>query len=777
MSPSANWRSFWACHALKIVVIHVLAFPLVLSCAMSLLARRSSDVHQWLPDGFQEAERHKWFIEHFGADETAIVSWPGCTLDDPRVGRLASALVPSYDGQESPNDGPVTNGESPLFERAITGPQFLRILTSPPYRLSRNIAVDRLSGVLIGPDEQTCVVLVVSPAGEANRAAAIQQIYELGQTQCGLSSNEMHLGGPTVDGAAIETESQRSLYQLACLSACVVLLATWQRLRSIVLALVVFIVAIYSTMLCLTWMYLSGGVMNLGLVILPTLIFILAVAMAVHLVNYFRDAAEESGLASAASEAIRRGWQPCVLSAITTAVGFASLGISTTQTVRLFGIYAAAGTLTTLFLILVLLPSLMQLLAKYSMITPCISLPKARAEAAPLLSVIQHGVLRWSFAVVPFAIFAMALASAGLWGLSASVSIENRFSSKSRLITDYQWLEKHLGSLVPIEVVVRFREECRLDLAQRAQLIEQLEDLFKQHDGVNGTLSLTVFTPPIPEGGGARQAMQRALINRQISRLSPQFERWNLATSEGNDHLWRISARVATLSDIDYGDLVDRLHDDVTQCIATSENSGTEIVFTGFIPLMYKAQRLILEDLLKSFLAAFAVIGLLMMLVVRNVPGGLLVMLPNVFPFVVVFGVMGWLGLPVEIGAVTTASIALGITVDDTLHYLTWFNRGIAQRMSVQNSLTFAYQRCAGAMVNTTLICCVGVMVFSLSTFMPTVRFSRLLAMLLLAALVGDLVLLPAILASPLGRLLRQGVRRKPVAESCQSASTNSVTV
>jgi len=401
----------------------------------------------------------------------------------------------------------------------------------------------------------------------------------------------------------------------------------------------------------------------------------------------------------------------------------------------------------------------------------------ARRSCVPLFSALQHGVVRWNMAIIALTVVAMAITSAGLWRLSASVSIENRFSPESRLITDYRWLEKNLGSLVPIEVVVRFRQECKMDLAHRTQLIQQLEERFRQHDGVNGTLSLTLFTPIIPKGGGARQVMQRAVINRRIARLIPKFEQWNFSATESDDQLWRISARVATLSDIDYGDLADRLREDVMQSIDTSDSSGTEIVFTGFIPLMYKAQRLILKDLLKSFLAAFAVIALLMMLVVRSVPGGLIVMLPNLFPFMLVFGVMGWLGLPVEIGAVTTASIALGITVDDTLHFLTWFNRGVAQRMTVNRSLAFAYQRCGGAMVNTTLICCIGVMVFSLSTFMPTVRFSRLLAMLLLAALAGDLVLLPSILASPLGRLLRRGVTRTTVAESCESASANGVPV
>ena len=103
---------------------------------------------------------------------------------------------------------------------------------------------------------------------------------------------------------------------------------------------------------------------------------------------------------------------------------------------------------------------------------------------------------------------------------------------------------------------------------------------------------------------------------------------------------------------------------------------GVSAVLTGGIPLVYKAQHQILRDLLISFLTAFVFISIILMFVLKRIQSGLVAMVPNVFPPLVVFGAMGWLDRPIEIGSVMTASVALGIAVDDTIHFLTWYRRG-----------------------------------------------------------------------------------------------------
>ena len=132
-------------------------------------------------------------------------------------------------------------------------------------------------------------------------------------------------------------------------------------------------------------------------------------------------------------------------------------------------------------------------------------------------------------------------------------------------------------------------------------------------------------------------------------------------------------------------------------------------------------------------------------------------MIPNLFPAVVVFGGLELVNIPIQIGSVMTASAALGIAVDDTVHFLTWFRRGLEEGLTRTEALYHAYRRCSGAMIHTTLICACGLLVFAISSFVPILHFAWLMVFLLLAALIGDLVLLPSILAGPMGRVFEKG--------------------
>ncbi len=198
------------------------------------------------------------------------------------------------------------------------------------------------------------------------------------------------------------------------------------------------------------------------------------------------------------------------------------------------------------------------------------------------------------------------------------------------------------------------------------------------------------------------------------------------------------------------------------------EDIAVSATYTGIVPIVYKAQRALLHSLIESILLSFAMISVVMMLLLRNwrermrvqnllsFRAGLLSMIPNVFPIVLVFGAMGFLGISVDIGSMMTASVAMGIAVDDTIHFLTWYRQGLGEGMNRMDALRKAYSHCASAMTQTTMIAGFGLSVFALSTFAPTQRFGVLMLVLLATALVGDLVILPALLASPFGKLFGQ---------------------
>jgi predicted RND superfamily exporter protein len=241
----------------------------------------------------------------------------------------------------------------------------------------------------------------------------------------------------------------------------------------------------------------------------------------------------------------------------------------------------------------------------------------------------------------------------------------------------------------------------------------------------------------------------------------PKFEESRLLFDGRDEQLWRISIRVAATERADYGKLLDSIGEAVNAFLEIVEKDfkfeqPVTAVVTGGVPMMYKAQHQVLYDLGVSFLTAFLLISVVMIGVLRGFWPGLLSMLPNIFPPLIVFGTMGWLGLPIEIGSVMTASVAMGIAVDDTIHFLSWHRRGTQSGLDQRESVMFAYKFCSKSMVDTTLICGLGVSPFMFSVFMPTVRFARLMLLLLLVGLLGDLVTLPAMLFGPIGNLFRK---------------------
>jgi uncharacterized protein len=176
-------------------------------------------------------------------------------------------------------------------------------------------------------------------------------------------------------------------------------------------------------------------------------------------------------------------------------------------------------------------------------------------------------------------------------------------------------------------------------------------------------------------------------------------------------------------------------------------------VYTGVVPIVYKAQRALLTSLVESTLWSFLTITPLMIFVTRSFRAGLVAMLPNVVPVIVIFGAMGWLGIPIDIGSMMTASIALGVAVDDTIHFLSWFRGDVHHYRNRNKAIVSCYAKCATPTLQAACISGLGLSVFALSTFTPTQRFGWLMLTILIAGVVAELILLPAILAGPLGKV------------------------
>jgi predicted RND superfamily exporter protein len=417
----------------------------------------------------------------------------------------------------------------------------------------------------------------------------------------------------------------------------------------------------------------------------------------------------------------------------------ASLCVSHVVPVRLFGIYSAAGILVSLVILFILLPTMME---KW----PLAGVSQRTGPQNPIVRRAGNFVIRHRRPVVVICLAMMVFFGGGVWLVQTSMKPMNLFSQRSRWIKDARWLEDRIGPLAPIEIVVAFDKQGSRNFLEQMELVGQIERTVRVLDYVGGTTSAATFVPP--------SRARRGLLNRRLLRRRDYFEDMGYLEENADENLWRISARVEAFNDLDYDYILAHVADRVDAFLDDKGESRDTLhaTYTGIVPLVFVAQRELLTSLFKSFCLAFVMIAVVMIALLWSIRAGMISMLPNVFPALVTFGVMGWSGALVDVGTMMTASVALGIAADDTLHFLTWFRRGMLQGRSRRGSVAMAFQRCAPAMTHTTLIAGLGLLVFALSEFKPVSQFGLLMFILLVAALVGDLMLLPALLTTRLGK-------------------------
>ncbi len=172
------------------------------------------------------------------------------------------------------------------------------------------------------------------------------------------------------------------------------------------------------------------------------------------------------------------------------------------------------------------------------------------------------------------------------------------------------------------------------------------------------------------------------------------------------DELWRITAQVNIMTDVNYSTLTSDIDEIVRS--ETRDVAGARHVVTGMVPLFLHTQQAVLTSLIESF-----ALGAVISYVLRSLRSGLVTMIPNILPISAVFGAISWFGLAVDVGSMITASVALGIAVDGTLHLLTWFRQEIRNGRTRRVAIERALGHCGPALFQTSIVVGTGLVVTS----------------------------------------------------------------
>jgi predicted RND superfamily exporter protein len=766
---------------LGILLLLALALPAAFHshAAISSLFNRPGD---WVPDSLPAKQEFNDFLDHFAIAELIMVGWEESELGAPSLDLAADLLRPICKANYDPETDDATLAKLPIWaaERIVeirdhcgsptplewvrTGTETLDRLTSSPVSLTRASAIRRLQGSLVGSDgKQTCLLVSMNENGMQGRRMLIPAIREMIGNVTGRDSGQIAVVGGPFEGAVVDAESIRTIRTFAPPSALIAIFLCLICLRSVPLTGSIVAVAVIGQGLVLATVYYMGTPMNAILIVLPPLVFVLTVSAGIHLSNYYLDAAGEFpdlSRAEAAQRAMKAGTAPCCLAAGTTVIGLSSLLLVRLEPVRIFGGVAAIGVILTLFLLLLLLPGAMVLTKPFRK-------PAHESDAA------HAGLVRWGRnwmrqrlvrpwpLILSFLITSIIL-SLGLTRLESTVNVPRMFLPDSDIRRQYAWFEEQIGPTVTGELLITFPPfDEDDDPLERLAIVALAHRHALEQEVVGGAISAMTFVPSMPRRRSLSATATRSVVRKLIRDPESSLGKLGFIARDDKSEIWRISVRIPQQPNSDFGEEIVTIRDSVANRLAEVD-IPVKVSFTGSIVIVQRAQEILLRDLFRSFVMAFGIIAVVMMLMLRSIRGGLIAMAPNLFPTILLFGLMGLMRIPLDIGSVMSASVALGIAVDDTVHLLSRFGsqraRGLGQIQAAFGALT----QCGWAMMQTTLVCGASLMAYYFSDFVPTSRFSLFMFALLASALVGVIFLLPTMMASSLGRWLSYTIGASP---------------
>jgi uncharacterized protein len=705
-------RRPWRALAVAALPVAVLAWP-----AASVPTDNSLAV--WFVRDDPALERYRSFLREFGNDEVVVIAYrsaAGITTEEMRLQRAAGEGLLEVDG----------------VARVLSAASLMELVPGPAEATSglRRLGLATDDGVL-------AIYAWLEPREDldARRGAILDSMAAVVAATLGEAGRTVRWAGVGVlyEGLNRQTERDASLFLgLAILVMAGLLRLVLGRWSAVALALTAPLVATAAVVGTVAW---TGHSMNLVMAALPALVLVIGVAGAVHIyLEWFRarrdsPAGTVTERRALAAEVVSRMAVPTLFAAVTTALGFLALMASRMAVVRELGMFAAVGVLTVWALTMLISAAGLSLL----------DLPvperafggRIRKRLAVLGPALRR---RRGWVWLGFGV-AAAVLIAGATRVVVDTHTIGLLPETSRVVQDSRWIEANLGLYTPLEFVVRppggrALAPGSLDGIRRWQAVAE------SHPGVDRTLAVTdliaLSGQPLPASAEEARATIQAYRAATGDDLSDYVS--------GDGRATRVTAFVPMGTARDFAAAVRALTAEGDRAM------GAEGSFTaaGYLPLYVRIVDYTVSSALLglglAFLAVFVVLALLLRsgwTVVSAIP-------PNLFAVATVFGVMGWVGIPLDIATATVGAIVLGIAVDDTVHFLHRY--AAARANGAPDPAVDALTGAGPALVLTSVVLALGLGVLTAAGSLSIVYFGLLTALAVTAALLADLLLLPTLL-------------------------------
>ncbi len=589
------------------------------------------------------------------------------------------------------------------------------------------VPADPRDRVLVGRDGESALAMLElepAPEGAGSEVAHGPLLEELTLLLDGHAGDfrAYHLAGLPLIDRAFEEHLRRDLGTFSLLGigiALVLLLVLYRDPRAV---LVSGGVAVASVVWSLGILSLAGTPLSVGVAMMIPLILMLSVAYSAHyLSHWLASSGDRSEALAGMLDAVLA---PSIITGLATAAGFFALTASAIEGLRDVGVHFGLGALAAALLNATVVPA-----ALYRWVPPGrVGGASAGALPASVSAWLRRTVLGRAGAVLAAAAALAVLSLVGLGSLRVDSNHLAYFGPETPLRTDYAFVDERFGGVIPLEILVRTRaDDLGVDLERMTRLTTDVR-------GVEGVGR--VVAPHELVGGiaGAVPAVWRSMAavegpSRYIRALEDDGFLFRISAAgyiQGSEGLSRVVDEVGALSEEAFGD---------------------RATLTGLMPVFVRTMDHLVRSQVTSFAIALTVVAVMFLLLAGSPRRGASAVVANLLPILLVLGGMGWLGIPVDFGTAMIASVLIGIAVHDTVHVLFRLRRERAAGAPAEAALATTFHAVGPPVVASTLVFCSGLLVLVFSDFAPVRHFGLLSCAAMAAALLADLLLLPALVA------------------------------
>lgn len=491
---------------------------------------------------------------------------------------------------------------------------------------------------------------------------------------------------------------------------------------------------------------LAGLELSMVSSMLGAIVTVVGVATVIHIMVHYQDHRRLGDDRRAAmTKTIHELRAPIVVAILTDAAGFAALMTSRVGPVHDFGLMMAVGSLLVLPACILLAPGVLWLTDPGR----AAATPDDRLVIGPWLQRLLSWANRHVVALGVASAVLIALSMVGSRRLKHETDFTQNFRDDSSIVQSYDFVETKFGGAGVWSLLIPVPE--KFDPRAMLSLMEAEHKLLTEH-APRLTKAISIADALSASLGGPRGLLRTRPMFLQagigaMRALMPQFIDSIYHEDPQDGRLWmHVLLRSPERLDAREKDEL------IESVLASAREEYPEAEVTGYYVLMTRLIESVLADQWKAFIVATLAVLAMMLVAIRDVRLTLVTLLPSVFPSLILFGAMGWLGIKVNMGAAMIAAVSVGLSVDGSIHYTMFYQLARRKGLSCDAAIARAQDSVGRAALFATLALTIGFATLVVSDFVPTIYFGALVSLSMIGGLIGNLLVLPVLIRLVDGR-------------------------